>query len=60
MDMASELERTEHFLVANDLESEIYLFIDLIHATATLDDVTYVKSAEKPTRYLTITSMAIE
>ena len=44
--MAADLERIELFMAANDLESEIYLFIKL--ETGTFDDVIDVKSAEKP------------
>ena len=44
--MAADLERIELFLVAYDLESDIYLLIKL--GTATFDDVTDIKSAEKP------------
>ena len=44
--MVADLERIELFMVANDLESDIYLFIKL--GTATFDDVTDIKPAEKP------------
>ena len=49
------MERIELFWVANDMESEIYLFIKL--TTGTFDDVTDVKSAKKPG---TVTPTAIE
>ena len=43
----------EYFFGATDMQSEIYLFMKL--ATGPFDDVTDVKSAEKP-QYLTIIS----
>ena len=44
--MAADMEQVELFLVANDMESEIYLFIKLV--TGTFNDITDVVSVEKP------------
>ena len=43
--MVANMERIKVFLVVNDMESYIHLFIKL--ATRTFDDVIDVKSAEK-------------
>ena len=55
--MAADLERIELFLVAIDLESDIYLFIKL--GNAIFDDVTDAKICEE-TRCLRITSTAVK